>query len=1321
MPHSHVQPPIRVHPRSSAAIFSAQELLHKNAQIGFVPSNPAPPIRIHLRSFAALSLLLATAAQSQTPWWDNYPRIVHLVNQSCGSRGADKAVALHADVAQCTTSSDPNVGVWAQRVGIFEESEPHALEKMHAAGLRTMSYFETFGQAKTFIVQVKKDPTGAWFNDRNDPRLTKRFLNHWSWNLFDGTGEIRWTGVHSYFGDEDFARPYTLTHPRYGAPPVRYPDGTLATGYNGPVTDPRNSRIYDACSVKDVNGNLYLDYGYNRTIERRNGPFTGLLQVGSRHSGTFDAGKDAACPSWIDYARASTLQAVDFGLDSMYTDNFSPWDSFGFDPVKKAFGEWSVATFRDYLAASFTPAELTAMGVPDIKTFDVRAYLRTKATEWGGDPANLEDPAWKSPRWIDDPVWRAYKIHRRQNGTRALSNYYHAVKDAAASAGKPDFPVTGNDFQGFNLGWARGDLDLVNSELQYTRSAVLGEGKYGYMLPPLGSYVSVYKRAREQARSRIAIFWMYVNPELAGHAAIADVLQYQALANHALPEAFTGGPSQNQTAGNDSTTAAFFAFLGSARSTFGARTGVEEIGLYYSSSSELVHLTLNGWPPGSHGPPHSLSFLGWGTALSWLHQQWRAIPEWKLTPDTLAGLKLLIIPDAEVFDPADVPMLKDWLARGGRLIVTGNSGIRAGEKGNFAPLRTPSLGGVGVHLPADPGPDFTNSRDDRPSRLAAFAAALDDIGFKGLVSAPAVPYTVGVTLYDDPKAHRRFIDLNNTDIDVAADTIHPSPPIHLEIPLPAWLDPKTVSTQLLTPDTNVSLSTHPQGNTLTIDLTGLQRYASLVVTSRPVAERLHLHLAPDHERRPLVDILRLNIQNALLAIGRTTAGLFRDERDGIGLIQQPHLAARMMHRGRIQEHAPGQQSPMEICHQRPDVPRTVLPSPDPAAQPGKVVAIQPRETIGVGFIHRVVLSLIRHANIVVAENIRADRRIQRESEDSLPRRVNQNRGRPVNDIPGGNLLHARLQHRRHGILLHLQSPEDRKDRPHADVDVDVRRPVQRIEHDQVLAGIGRPVECHRLFVLLRNQHGHRVAQPETMQQRLVGVNVEFLLGLALNVGLAHRPQDVQQSGLPHFGLNHLGSECDAREQHGEGPAGPREVSLLLPDDVLLHRDNHCANVPQASAGFLPPPLLKKLSQQLTALEPHNPLHHLHPMVQQIRIRQAKLAANPAETDVPSPEHHCRNPRRHQRPRAHDAWLDGGIKRRPFHAIIADRTCRLSQRHDLRMRARIVPPNRTIGPSSDHPSPEHHYCPDRNLAVRLGFLGQRQGIPHEIFMHWTLLA
>jgi hypothetical protein len=787
---------------------------------------------------ALLQALLAGSAAAQSiPFWDNFPRIVQFQNQMCSARVAAKAAILNADVVACNTGADPDTGIWAQRINIFEDSEPHAIGNMHASGLRTQTYFETFGQAKAFVIAVRKNAEGLWIKDKDDPALTRRFFNHWSWDRFDGSGEVRWAGTHSYFNDEDFARPYTLTHPRYGSPPVRYPDGSIATGYRGPdraghgagENDPRNSRIYDACAAKDVNGSLSIEYAYNIAVEEHGGPYRGLIETGSRHAGSFDIGKDAACPSWTDYARATALQAVDNGVDSVFTDNFSPWDSFGFDPVKKAFGEWSVATFRDYLAANFSRSELSAMGVPDLKSFDVRVYLRTTASSWGGSSENLNDPIWKDKRWLDDPIWRAYKIHRRQNGSRALAAYYRAVKEAAASAGKPDFAVTGNDFQGFNLGWARGDLDMVNSELEFSRAAPLAGGKYGYMPPPLGSYVPVYKRAREQARGRIGIFWLYVPPELGGKPGIADVLQYQALANNVMPEPWTD-TAQPRTAGTDATTAAFNAFVGSARSAFGMRTGIEEIGLYYSSSSELAHLTLNGWPDA--GPVHSLSFLGWGTALTWLHQQWRAVPEWKLNEATLAGLKLLIIPDAEVFDPDDVPILAKWASAGGRLIITGKTDIRGGERRNFQILKTSSLSGIpgARYIVDDPGSQFANLAKERVDLLPEFADALQGVGFEGPVTG-SFPYTIGVTLYDDPRNSRRFLDFNNTAIDINTDTIHLALPIHAEVKLPVWLQGLKLKLRMLTPDGSRVTATLSQTrpDAAEIGLAGMIRYASLLI------------------------------------------------------------------------------------------------------------------------------------------------------------------------------------------------------------------------------------------------------------------------------------------------------------------------------------------------------------------------------------------------------------------------------------------------------------------------------------------------------------
>src|SRR5437870_3094947 len=120
--------------------------------------------------------------------------------------------------------------------------------------------------------------------------------------------------------------------------------------------------------------------------------------------------KDSACPSWADYAYASTLASAQLtGLQGTWTDNLGAWDSFmSGGPVTSAFGEWSVARFRTYLTNHFTLNQLQNWGVlatnstvADILTFDVRTYFRNVASnQFGLATTNLSDSAWNNSAWL---------------------------------------------------------------------------------------------------------------------------------------------------------------------------------------------------------------------------------------------------------------------------------------------------------------------------------------------------------------------------------------------------------------------------------------------------------------------------------------------------------------------------------------------------------------------------------------------------------------------------------------------------------------------------------------------------------------------------------------------------------------------------------------------------------------------------------------------------------------------------------------------------------------------------------------------------------
>jgi hypothetical protein len=76
--------------------------------------------------------------------------------------------------------------------------------------------------------------------------------------------------------------------------------------------------------------------------------------------------------------------------------------------------------------------------------------------------------------------------------------------------------------------------------------------------------------------------------------------------------------------------------------------------------------------------------------------------------------------------------------------------------------------------------------------------------------------------------------------------------------------------------------------------------------------------------------------------------------------------------------------------------------------------------------------------------------------------------------------------------------EDGEDGSDADVDVDVGRAVEGVEDDDVLTGFGA-IDGDGLFIFFADEHGDAFAAAEAMEERLVGKDIELLLGFALDV------------------------------------------------------------------------------------------------------------------------------------------------------------------------------------------------------------------------------
>jgi len=248
----------------------------------------------------------------------------------------------------------------------------------------------------------------------------------------------------------------------------------------------------------------------------------------------------------------------------------------------------------------------------------------------------------------------------------------------------------------------------------------------------------------------------------------------------------------------------------------GLRTPIEDIGIYCSTSSVMSQYTPGG-VLNFDAQPHMFGVWGWATALSELHYQFRVLPEWKLTQDVLRTFKVLIIPNANVFDPADVPILDSWVRNdGGILIVTGNSGSQLGESGNFDTISPLSLGSLtGVYTwssaPAAKSQTVANGRvrfiktnygltywgdtaSQRASLLPTIAgeitSQLASTGKHVVLTSGNAPNTTGLTLYEDTNSKRLILDVNNVNVTIAGDnksaTVTATPSINVTLYKPSW-------------------------------------------------------------------------------------------------------------------------------------------------------------------------------------------------------------------------------------------------------------------------------------------------------------------------------------------------------------------------------------------------------------------------------------------------------------------------------------------------------------------------------------------------------
>src|SRR5262245_31665385 len=104
---------------------------------------------------------------------------------------------------------------------------------------------------------------------------------------------------------------------------------------------------------------------------------------------------------------------------------------------------------------------------------------------------------------------------------------------------------------------------------------------------------------------------------------------------------------------------------------------------------------------------------------------------------------------------------------------------------------------------------------------------------------------------------------------------------------------------------------------------------------------------------------------------------------------------RVVSRRRIKEYAPFEQRAVDVADHRADVAAGVPFAERSGSQPIKILAITRRKAVAVRLVHRVVLSLRRHYDVLVAQHVRPYRWIKREAVDAVADAVDEHRGGAV--------------------------------------------------------------------------------------------------------------------------------------------------------------------------------------------------------------------------------------------------------------------------------------------------------------------------------------
>lgn len=738
-----------------------------------------------IRSSERSAPFTAAAAEPETSWWHEM--------FSLAFDGHGNFVAPHLATLNATVASLGATGFHGPWDADLNRDMPwmRGHEKAFAAhpGIRRLVYIEGAGATKV-LARVAADGrvlfTESLLNGLDDPQR-RRYVE----NLIQPGGRTIWFGDWQFMQGEQLKTSLGLPLPTardLGLPPFTHPitgagladeAGFWRTRSARPLLGKSSEGIAHFSAIPDDLA-AKLDLA---SITTRNKDGEWLVKSGE--SVLYD-------PPFAPYQAAKARRTLETLAPDMI--HYDDWDLRS-PSLMNANADIHVAAFRRYVTTRLSDArcrEIFGADKARIADFDVLQHLLHPPwrAEYDGKSQSEDSPAWMAAadkRWLADKVWRVFQIACIEDRLASMKEIYRLNKAAARSLNR-DVPMVANIIPTLSAIFLQRDcVDMANFEWPNFKT-------YGAFPEPFGDYPRARLGLGPRMAAKIgvtghAMVDPYVKPEHSGwdgngftrrHGeSLHKVIAFDLLANRGIP-AFALTWDGAYSPGSIHSAAQIHAFINATAPVLSRREFIADIGLAASSWSTIAAQTpFGGW---NHevSKRHLAEFVGWAQHL----MAARDFPQWDVLPfddaqaADLSRFKLVILPSVLVITADHLVALEAYLAQGGRLLITGETGAFTGPQALLLPRTQDLVAGLVQRFPSQvtvtrskPGLDYHLDRraDAAPRSLLRQAGAHPPV-----LEAEWAPEAIGLCLSESRATPGELtIDLVNYNHDLDTDRLTP--------------------------------------------------------------------------------------------------------------------------------------------------------------------------------------------------------------------------------------------------------------------------------------------------------------------------------------------------------------------------------------------------------------------------------------------------------------------------------------------------------------------------------------------------------------------